>query len=418
MNNKSHDTKMASLPVLLVLASTFPRWKDDTEPRFVFDLSIRLTDAFNVVVLTSHYSGAQRYEKWDGLEVYRYKYAPEKLQSLVYNGGIVANLAKSPWKWLLVPSFIVGQLLGILRLLKRHKVSIVHAHWLLPQAALALVARKVSGRDISILTTSHGGDLFGLKGRVATWIKCWVIDNSDSLTVVSQAMKTRVVEMSPQSGSKTQVLPMGTELNQTFYPRVDIKRDRNLIVFVGRLVEKKGVQDLIKAISKVSEARAEVKLAIIGSGPELGSLRDLVDRLDIGSIVSFEEQVSHEAIAIWFNRAGMAVFPFCESKEGDVEGLGLVMVEAMGCGAPVIAGNVDAVHDVISDGETGVVVSSRDPESVAAAIVRLLSCPALADKLSDNALLYVSEKFNWVNISNAYKLVLLECASKRVGRAA
>jgi len=78
-------------PTLLVLASTFPRWKGDTEPRFVYDLCLRLKEEFSVVILAPHAKGTKQQEKMDGLQVYRYRYAPEGLENLAYEGGITAR---------------------------------------------------------------------------------------------------------------------------------------------------------------------------------------------------------------------------------------------------------------------------------------------------------------------------------------
>ena len=85
-------------PKLLVLASTYPRWAADHEPGFVHELSSRLTDRFEVRVLTPHHKGAATREERDGVDVYRYRYAPEKLETLIYDGGMVTNLRRQPLK--------------------------------------------------------------------------------------------------------------------------------------------------------------------------------------------------------------------------------------------------------------------------------------------------------------------------------
>ena len=89
---------------LLVLASTYPRWQNETEPGFVHELSRRLADQFDVRVVGTHAPGALRDETMDDVEVRRFRYAPVRLQTLVSDGGIVSNLKRQPWKWLLVPS--------------------------------------------------------------------------------------------------------------------------------------------------------------------------------------------------------------------------------------------------------------------------------------------------------------------------
>ncbi len=88
--------RFAEKPRLLVLTSTFPRWVGDREPRFVFDLSRRLAKDFEVQVVAPHAPGAAPQEVMDGMRVHRFRYFPEKLQSLAYNGGILEKIAKHP----------------------------------------------------------------------------------------------------------------------------------------------------------------------------------------------------------------------------------------------------------------------------------------------------------------------------------
>lgn len=114
-------------PTLLVTTSTFPRWEGDSEPRFVYDLSKRLTAAFNVIVLAPHAASAAVEEHWNDMHVYRYRYAPEKLETLAYSGGITANIQQNRWKILLLPLLFLGQWWALRKLLKKHSITTIHA---------------------------------------------------------------------------------------------------------------------------------------------------------------------------------------------------------------------------------------------------------------------------------------------------
>ena len=127
-------------PTLVITTSTFPRWEADSEPRFVYDLSRRLTAWFNVIVLAPHAAGAKTTELWHGMQIYRYRYAPTAWETLAYNGGITANLKQKPWKMLLLPLFFAGQCWALHKLLKTYPVAVVHAHWLIPQGLMAALA--------------------------------------------------------------------------------------------------------------------------------------------------------------------------------------------------------------------------------------------------------------------------------------
>ena len=129
------------LPVLLVLASTYPRWPADPEPGFVHELSRRLTERYRVIVLCPHASGAKPRETMDGVEVVRYRYAPERWETLVNDGGIVTNLKRARWKLLLVPGFVLGQAWVAWRLMRRERVDAVVLACPLAQAAVQVQVR-------------------------------------------------------------------------------------------------------------------------------------------------------------------------------------------------------------------------------------------------------------------------------------
>ena len=124
----------------------------------------RLVGRFRVIAIVPRAPGASRTEVLDGVEVIRYRYAPAGLETLVNDGGIVGNLRRSRWKLILVPGFILAQWWCAWRILRREKIDVIHAHWLIPQGLSALFLCKFSHRPIPYMVTSHGVDLYALKG--------------------------------------------------------------------------------------------------------------------------------------------------------------------------------------------------------------------------------------------------------------
>lgn len=394
-------------PTLLVTTSTFPRWKGDSEPRFVYDLSRRLTETFNVVILAPHAAGAKADEMWDGMQVYRYRYAPVAWETLAYNGGISANLKQNRWKVLLLPLFFAGQWWAVRQLLKTYPITTIHAHWLIPQGLTAALALWGKNTKPTLVCTSHGGDLFGLQGKLSTYLKRWVVRRCQALTVVSHAMLAPAHALTGATPPPVSVIPMGTDLQATFQPNPTVSRVPNQLLFVGRLVEKKGLPYLLHALQQLLPRHPDLQLVIAGSGQAQTSWQQLAETLGISQHVTFSGRLQHTSLVPLYQTSTLAVFPFIQATDGDMEGLGLVMVEAMGCGCPVIASDLPAVRDVIRHGETGQLVTAADSAALAASIDALLTDSDQRHALSVRALAAVHHGFDWDSVTQRYRQCLL-----------
>lgn len=386
---------------LLVLASTYPRWRGDTEPGFVHELSRRLATAFEVTVIAPHYPGAKREETLDAVRVIRFRYAPQALERLAYDGGILANLRTRPWTCLLVPIFIASQILTCTRFLRKCSPDVIHAHWIVPQALIAVLARGLRRTSTPILATAHGGDLFGLRGRAGRLLKSYALRRVDRLSVVSTAMRP-FAEQAGIAAKKIAVLPMGVDVAHRFTPTTDVMREERKLLFVGRLVEKKGVSVLLNAFARLREDLPGVRLDIVGEGPERAALEKQLTRLNLVNEVRLLGALPQEQLPEQLRRATALIMPSIEARSGDQEGFGLVQVEAMGCGCPVISSDLPAVRDVIEHGRTGILVPPHDVDALSGAIRELLTQPAFRTRLATTARQFVCERFDWDKIAEAY----------------
>ena len=400
----------AGKPRLLVLASTYPRWRNDVEPGFVHELARRLTDAFEVSVIAPHAPGALVDEVLDGVAIHRYRYAPAALETLVHGGGIVSHLKRSPWKFALVPGFVLAQWLSVRRSLRRQSPALIHAHWLIPQG---LVARAVAGHAVPYVVTSHGADLFALSSRWFARLRRWVMRRASKVTVVSAAMQAKVWQEAPDT--PVAVLPMGVDAEQLFTPDPTVVRDSDELLFVGRLVEKKGLRHLLAALPAVIAQRPSVRLTIVGFGPELAALQGLVEQLGLAAHVRFLGAVAQSQLPALYRRAGLFVAPFIAAASGDQEGLGLVVAEAMACACPVLVGDVPAVHDLV-DADTGVIVPATQHARLAAAINALLDDAPRRAQLAEQGRRHVLERYSWTAVAARYRDLLLSVAASALPR--
>lgn len=397
---------------ILVLTSTFPLHPDDGEPGFVMALCARLAEEFDVHVLAPHAPNAARSETMGRVTVTRYRYAPQRWERLAYGGGILANLKRCPALMPLVPLLIGAQIGAAVRLLRRGRYDLIHAHWLLPQGLAAVLATRLARRAVPVVCTAHGGDWFALRGRVAGALKRWTLRRLDTLTVVSRAMEAEA-RRSPAAPRRIERIPMGTDLEHRFTPPATPRPDSAELLFVGRLVEKKGLEHLIRALPAVLRAHPRTTLTVAGAGPEEAPARELAASLGVSEKVRFLGGLPHAELAALFRRATLFVAPFVVAAGGDQEGFGLVLVEALGCECPVLASDLPAVRDIVIPDRTGVLVPPANPQALAAAVVALLGDRGRRHRLARAGRDHVSAHYGWAASAAAYRTLLAQRIAAR-----
>lgn len=394
---------MTPKKTILVLASTYPRWANDHEPGFIHELCKRLSRQFNIIALVPDAIDADPNGMLDGVHVVRYRYAPKKLQSLVNNGGIVNNLKTFWWKWLFVPSFLMCQYFAVKKILNTQKVDAIHAHWLIPQGWIAHAFCKQF--NIPYVVTSHGGDLFGLQGHALTKIKKHVAENATAMTVVSQAMKDYLEQMSIEP-KILEVIPMGVDLQHRFTPNFDIQRHQNELLFVGRLVPKKGLNYLLDSLAILVREHPELRLSIVGFGPEKSALKQQVKQLKLEKNVNFLGPLSQDKLPKMYHQATLFVAPFVRADNGDQEGLPVALMEAIGCGCPAVVGHVAGIEDLLGEDITAIAVNPHQPQELVTAILKALDEPMIAAERAMRIRQNAIEHIDWDSVANAYANIL------------
>lgn len=388
---------------ILVLTSTFPRWKSDTEPGFVFELSKNLVrNGYSVDVIAPHAPGAKHFEELEGLRVYRYQYFFERFQGLSYQGGISANLKSNKLNYLLIPFFFIFQFFTIINRVKNDDYDLIHAHWLIPQAFMAVLASKyIPDFNTPILCTSHGADLYTLNSFFLKRVKKWVAKYCVHVCVVSNAMKN-FIEKSGIKNKDVSVLSMGVDLKNIFIPSKEIKRIDNRLIFVGRFVDKKGIPVLIKALSKVVLLNPDVELLLVGDGPLRQEISAMVMSYGLEKNISFYGSEIKEKLPKLYSSASIAVVPSIIDKSGDTEGLGLVTIEAMGCECVVVASELEPIKEVIEDQITGILFQPGNSEQLSQCLIDLLNNKNKRESISKEGRKKSKQLYDWENITIDY----------------
>ena len=345
---------------ILMLTSVYPRWENDPTPTFVQNLAKDLVKrGHHIRILAPHSKGATRREDRGNISIRRYRYAaPSGVQSLCYEGGILVRLRQKKWRTLLLLPFAICQYFAFKRELSQFRPHIVHAHSIIPQGWIAAKAMRKKSDGLQLIISSHGNDVFGLQGRFEN-LKTYACERSASIVVNSQATKKAVLSLC--SSANTDYIPASpneSEETLTVETRrlLEEKQDKQFIFFAGRLIPEKGIDFLLDLFPRILERHPSVKLFICGSGPLESLVRDRIAAFHSKDAAKYLGWIPSERIVPYFSTADLVVVPSQVQATGWKEAQGLVAVEAMAAGVPVVASRLGGLAESIADGESGFLV--------------------------------------------------------------
>lgn len=405
------------MKVLVAASSAFPRWGNDPIPAFVHDLSVGVKErGADVAVLVPHHPGAKRFEIVDGMRVYRFRYfLPSALERLCYDGGILPNMKRSVLARLQLPFLVAAELFSLFAVAARERPDIIHAHWILPQGFTAALIGKLF--RIPVVVTAHAGDVFPLNNPLFRLLSRFSINSAAAITVNSSFTKAAVEKIASRTAK---VIPMGVDLklfssassSAAAAVRKKYAITGKMLLFVGRLAEKKGVTYLISAMAAVVESYPQCKLVIVGDGPERVALVRQSQQLGLSGTVIFAGSVPNKLLPPYYRAADVFVLPSIVDSRGDTEGLGVVLLEAIAAGTPVVASNVGGIHDVVIGGKTGLLVEQKNSQQLPAAIIGLLGSSRLRRSLSAAATKHIGKNYSWQKVAGDFYGVYSAVLSK------
>lgn len=377
---------------LLITASTFPRWKDDTEPRFILDFAKALLPYYNVTVMAPAAPGCVLSEIMEGVQVIRYHYFPIRcFENVCYPGAILSRIRENKIRLLLIPFLFISQYINLRRL--SSEFDLIHAHWMIPQGIVCSFISK------PYILTGHGGDVTTLNHGIIRRLKLRSLRKAEYITVVSNLLEGMIQKLFPNT--KTSVLSMGYD-SKSFGRQYRVEQyfcqgKKKIVLFVGRLVEVKGVTYLIEAMQFV-----DAKLVIVGSGPLEEELKNQAQRLKLD--ISFLGAKTHAELKSIYASADIFAAPSVKAQDGAREGFGLVLLEAMASGLPVVTTRSGGGVEIIKDSINGLLSDEKVVWQLADNINTLLDDTNLYEKLSGNAVL-TANQYDYSLIAEKYKVL-------------
>ena len=359
--------------------------------KVVYDLSHKMVKEGNEVTVVTYKDGdnVKYYENDKGVEVYR-----------VDNYMIRAN---NFIDWIMQLNFnMITKVNEIIN--KNGKFDVIHAHdWLVAYSAKSIK----ESYNIPLISTIHAtesGRNSGIHDETQRYINDseWMLTYESSEVIVnSNYMKNEVQRLFGLPYDKINVIPNGVNLQ--LFSNVNIDYDfrrqyamdnEKIILYVGRLVYEKGIQNLIAAMPKILDRYHDSKLIICGRGGMIDELREQVKYLGIDNKVYFAGYCDSKKMQKMYKCADVAVFP------STYEPFGIVAIESMLSGTPTIVSDVGGLNEIVEHGVTGMKSYAGNANSIADSVLALLFDPKLCANISQNAIKKVKENYNWAKITD------------------
>ena len=376
----------------LFIAHGFPRHEGDYMNSFLYDLGQGLrSNGVDVAVVAPHHEGLSKDEDLGGIRVYRFQYAPKKRETLAYRGTMHEQVLGSLGAKVTFVTFMLAYLLKTLRVIRREKPDILHVHWWMPGGIVGWLASILTRKPYVL--TSHGTDLFIVRNfGILRPLARRVYGRARGVHVISTTLLNILEDYDLADPKRAHVFPMPVNVSGFTLERSRINVPN--VLFVGRLIERKGVEFLLRALHLLKKKDLRFNATIIGEGPEREHLETLTGELDLGDHVDFLDFVPHSEISRYFARATALVLPSITDWKKEKEGLGMVILEAMVARVPVVASESGGIVDAVKHEETGLLVRERDAEGLAAALERLFDDPMLAERLGNQGHDFATENFS------------------------
>ncbi|MBP5440937.1 MAG: glycosyltransferase [Fibrobacter sp.] len=391
---------------VLVIGSVYPRFQEDAEVPWLRTSIAQLKKAgVEIQVLAPAYKGLKSHDI-DGTHVNRFRYAPASWEILTHEEGAPSKMASKPWLQLLAIPYIINGFFQCIRICRKWRPDVIHAHWPFPHAYIALGAAKLF--KIPLVLNFHGAELLLIRKK--KWVKPLlkfaigqaqaIFANSSFTAGKIKALRNVNVEWSPYGTTlEDNKDESGVILSETKDPVTIVPHPVNgkfKILFVGRHIERKGICYLIEAAKYLPKDKFEIR--IVGVGDLTEQLKQQAAAVNDGAEIIFTGKLSPEDLANEYKTANVFTLPAIVDHKGDTEGLGVVLIEAMELGLPIVASNVGGIPDVVVDGESGILVPEKDPVALADAFKCLEADPTLIQKLLAGARKRIEECFTWDGI--------------------
>jgi len=357
----------------------------------------------------------------NGIEVYRFKYAPEHLEVLGYGKFLPHEWSRSSFKLvflylrniLLFIPFLLFMLFSAIKICKKEKIDVLFSHWIFPCGLIGLIAAKIL--KVKPILKIYGTDLVFMKKFKLTWLGRWILNSYPNIVANSEYTKKVASSFAIKDVEKIKVIPegvyppknIGNEELDELRRKLGINNEK-IIFSVHRLIPLKGTEYIIKSASLVVKAHPNVKFIIGGEGPMRTELESLIEELNLEDNVILTGFIPEERLPLYYALCDIYVISSIKDKEGNTEGLGVPVIEAMSYGKPVIGFDVGGPKYTIQDGINGFSVKEKDWKVMGEKILGLLKSEELREKFGEKGRRIYYEEYTWDKVVEEFVKIFSE----------
>jgi glycosyltransferase involved in cell wall biosynthesis len=304
---------------------------------------------------------------------------------------------------------VASQFMDIAQKLRIH---LFHAHFASDAAVIAMYLSRALGSPFTF--TVHANDLYGGIYSISWPAKRQFLrtlgNEATGIVAISNYNRDFLVKIGINP-AKISVIYCGVDPDE--FRRTTPYKASKHILCVARLVEKKGIRYLIEAMSHLRKNIPDIRLTIVGTGPEEKNLKKLADSLRVKDRIQFLGNIPDNELISLYEKSSIFIVPCIVAKDGDRDGIPVALMEAMSMELPVISTPISGIPELIKDGENGLLVEPKNPVALAEAIEQLLEEPETCKRLGKQGRKTILERFNIKkNVLSLKKFFQVQLASK------
>lgn len=419
---------------IIFTTSTIPASDDDPVPAFVKDEAIwfkKLYPELQISVLAPHsaHSPTRSFVAQPYYDEYRFHYFWPFRWELLTGKGIQPALKKNRLLYIQLPFLFIAQFFSTWNHVRKHRPDLIYAHWFTPQALTnALVARLT---NTPLVFDTQASDAIVLKNvPFAKKIVVGICRQALAYTVPSQQTLDKLLHFT-DAGNRDEVLSKVTMVPYGTSP-VDVDQkaihdtlhkyqlsDKKVIYFIGRLVDRKGVDILIKAFAQIYGTDASLRLVIVGDGQERANLEELVAKLKLQGAVIFTGFITGAERYALLNIADVCAIPSINVGDQS-EGLPVVFMEGATVGKIMVISDATGAHEIVRDRENAFVVDAGSVSHLQQGLQEALDTASSPEKkkVFCREVIELSKQFQWPSIVKRRHAALIELKHPQGGRDA